>query len=93
MSISDLREEVLSADFPGYRKVILKEAARFVQEYSCGQTNSQYVQGAMDVVRRIIKIPEMAAKTEEQKEIIRKRIAEDFAVFEVEYLRKALMDE
>lgn len=71
----------------------MSEAAKFVHSYALGQSNTQYVTGAMDVMRSIINIPTKVAKTEEQKEIIRKRIAEDFAVFEVEYLRKALMDE
>lgn len=90
---NELREEVLSSDFPAYRRAEIEVAASFIKGLRVGTENNDYCKGAMDLFRKIINIPWDAAKTKEQSEIISKRINDDFARFEAEYLRKAVRDD
>jgi hypothetical protein len=91
--MSELRDEIFTDDFPAYRKKEIEVAAEVVSMFIRRGESSEYIKGAMEMFRKILNIPVETAKTKEQKEFIRRRIDEDFAKFEVEYLRRALRDE
>jgi hypothetical protein len=89
--MSDLRDEVFSDDFPAYRMKEIEVAVEFV---AAMQLNGiEYTRGALDMFKKILNIPVALAKTKEQKEYIGRRLKEDMARFEVEYLRRAVHSE
>ena len=91
--MSDLRDEIFSGDFPEYRQREIEIAASFVSIASIQREGNDYIRGALDMFRKILNIPVEFAKTNEQKEIIGKMVDRDFAIFEIEYLRKAVRNE
>lgn len=91
--MSELRDEIFADDFPSYRRKEIEVAAAIISIFLHQGESSEYVKGAMDMVRKILNIPIEVAKTKEQKAFIIRRLNEDFARFEIEYLRRALKDE
>lgn len=86
--MSELRDEIFSDDFPEYR---IKEIETAVEFIAAMQLNGvEYTRGALDMFKKILNIPAAQAKTKEQKEYIGRRLKEDMARFEVEYLRRAV---
>lgn len=86
--MTDLREEIFSDDFPAYRQKEIEVAVAFIQGLHL--SNAEYVKGALDLFKKILNVPAEYAKTKEQKEYIRRRLAEDMARFEMEYLKRAV---
>jgi hypothetical protein len=87
---NELREEVLSSNFPAYRKAEIEVAASFVNGLRTVSENFDYCRGALDMFRKIMNIPRDVASTPELKQMIGQRMETDFREFEVEYLRKAV---
>ncbi len=89
-----LKEEIFSDDFPEYRKMEIEKMAEvFSYVIRNGGSHPEYIRGAMHMARIVLNIPKNLARTPEQIEFISKRLEEDFARFEVEYLRRAIRDE
>ena len=86
--MNELRDEIMSDDFPAYRRQEIEAAVDFVVTMQLNGV--EYTRGALDMFKRILNIPAEHAKTKEQKEYIGRRLKEDMARFEVEYLRRAV---
>lgn len=77
-------------DIEEYRLLEVNEAVFFIRTLINNTFDGQYIKGAMDMLKRIIKLPENFAKTEEQKLNAKAMTAKLFDEFEKKTIRRLL---
>ena len=75
-------------DFRAYRAAEIERGAEVLQ--GIWSADPQYVKGALDMLSKILRVPESLAKGDKAMEFVRAVTAKDFAEFEMKYLRKHL---
>lgn len=75
-------------DFRAYRGAEIERGAEVLQ--GIWSADPQYVKGALDMLSKILRVPESLARGKESIDFTRAVIAKDFAEFEMKYLRKHL---
>jgi hypothetical protein len=85
----DLTALLNQDEFKEYRKAEIGQGIEILQSM-WSNPDPQYIRGALDMLSRIIRVPEGLAKTPTQKEFAELTTARDFAIFEASYLRKHL---
>ena len=83
---------LFSDEFAVYRQKELECAADFVYDLFKDSVNPAYVQGAMKMLNRILKVPEQFAGTKEAKQRAADMINRDFKKFEARFI-KAMVEE
>ena len=91
--MTDLKDEIYSDDFPAYRMKEIAGAAEFIITALNHGKSPEYISGALDMFRKILNFPGEAARTEEQRKFIGRRLKEDFAKFEMAYIRRAIHED
>ncbi len=86
------KEWLLSPEFSEYRQDEMKLGAEFIGEIWKGKSNIDYVNGALDMLRRIINLPKSLAGTQEEKELASAIIGRDMKSIETKLLRDAVME-
>jgi len=74
-----------------YRQKEIAEVAGFVNDIIKGNQHPEYFRGAVDMFRKIILLPETLC-AEEEREFIDSMMSQDFATFDIEYLRNAVKE-
>lgn len=83
-----MKELFQMEEFQKYRQRELEAGADFVQ--GVWQADPQYVRGALDLLSKILRIPEEFGRTPETLKFYQAITSRDFATFEAKFLRKHL---
>jgi hypothetical protein len=83
------KEFVQTDEFKEYRRREIEKGAEFVKQVWT-VVDTQYIRGALDMLSKIIRIPESFASGQDTKDFMGTLIARDFAEFETKFLRKHL---
>lgn len=86
-------EWLLSKDFIDYRKEEIKTGALFFKNILTSPNTPDYIKGASDMLRAIIKIPQEIAQSSEEKETAEIMLRMSLKEVEVHILRSVLMGE
>lgn len=84
-----IKDLLVQDEFTDYRKAEIAEGIEFLKGI-WSNPETAYVRGALDMLSRIIRVPERIAKTPKTKEFAAACTARDFAEFEAGYLRQHL---
>jgi len=76
-------------DFKQYRAAEIEAGIEFIQGI-WSECDPQYVRGSLDMLSKILRLPERFAKTPEAQEFTRAIVSRDYAEFEAKFLRKHL---
>ncbi|OQB44152.1 MAG: hypothetical protein BWY01_01787 [Synergistetes bacterium ADurb.Bin155] len=87
--MSGIKDLLNQEEFTEYRKAEIAEGIEFLKGV-WSNPETAYVRGALDMLSRIIRVPERIAKTPKTKEFAAACTARDFAEFEAGYLRQHL---
>lgn len=87
--MSGIKDLLNQTEFTEYRKAEIAEGIEFLKG-AWSNPDPQYLRGALDMLSRIIRVPERIAKTPKTKEFAAACTARDFAEFEAGYLRQHL---
>ncbi len=83
------KELVQTEEWKEYRRREIETGADFVKQiWTHG--DAQYVKGALDMLSKIIRLPDTFSDALETREFMGTLVARDFAEFEVKFLRKIL---
>jgi hypothetical protein len=63
------REFLFDASFALYRQEEMKVAVEFIESFLNGSSSPEYLKGAMDALRKVIKLPGSLARNNEEKEV------------------------
>jgi hypothetical protein len=85
------KEWLLSPEFSEYRQEEMKIGANFIGEIWKGKSSIEYVNGALDMLRKIINLPKSLAGTDEEKALAAAIIERDMQSVENKLLRDAVM--
>jgi hypothetical protein len=88
--MSDL---LFSEDLEEYRKIEIEEALVFVGELYRQNIEPEYFKGAMEMLKRIIRIPLKMAKSLEEKKRAELMIAQAIDDYASRLVKKILLDE
>lgn len=91
-----MQELLLSNDFRRYRKLMISEIAIHIQSLLNGsfeKTTGFELKGAMDMARKIIRLPTSFTMAKELKDRIKAETMEDFKEFETKFIRSHLIDD
>ena len=86
-----MNQEVLfSEEWQDYRRLEIEAGMSFVHEIWNRNADPVYIRGAVDMLRKIIQIPEKAAKTDEAKMAAAALIQSAMHKVEMDLMRKFL---
>lgn len=87
MNPSDL---IFSEEIEAYRLLEVERAVPFIRGLLQNEIKPGYIQGAMDLFRQFMRIPEDLAKSDEQKQQAKALTMKAFDAFEKKMLRKII---
>ena len=91
-----MQELLLSDEFRRYRKAQINEVVKFIRPMLIapfdGHTTLQ-LKGALDMARKLMKLPDTFTLSKEIKERIKAELVEDMKEFEVKFVRSHLLDD
>lgn len=87
--MSGIKDLLNQTEFTEYRKAEIAEGIEFLKGV-WSNSDPQYIRGALDMLSRIIRVPERIAKPPQAKEFAAACTARDFAEFEAGFLRQHL---
>ena len=88
-----MQDLLLSNEFRRYRKAQINEIVKFIKPMIISFDNAAEIKGALDMARKLMKLPETFPLSGDIKERIRNEMHEDMKEFEVKYIRGHLIDD
>ena len=91
-----MQDLLLSNEFRRYRKAQINEIVKFIRPMLLapfdGHTTAE-IKGALDMARKLMKLPQTFPLSGDIKERIRNEMHEDIKEFEVKFIRSHLIDD
>lgn len=88
-----MQELLLSDEFRRYRKAQVLEVVNHVRSMILSPENTMELKGALDMARKLMKLPSTFTLSKEVKERIKAELLEDMKEFEVKFVRSHLVDD
>lgn len=88
-----MRLDFTSEELIEYRTLELITAIPFIKELLKSDSNPDYVRGAMAMLKKIMQMPVILSKSEEQREIAKILTMKAMELFEKKLLRSVIEDE
>jgi len=86
-----MQELLLSDEFRLYRKCLIEMLVNHFDLFTA--TNLAETKGALELARKVIRLPEKLVKNKQPKKLIQAHLDEDIKDFQVRFVRKHIVDE